>query len=59
MIQKHNKGYQDWCKAPRLSFRWKIGQMWVCDCGKIYKVVQKYDFYGSWKDWRAIEKELK
>lgn len=58
MIEKHNKGYEDYCRAPRLSLRWKVGQLWICDCGKIYVVVREWDYHGSWKNWKAIENKL-
>lgn len=51
----------EYCKTPSTIFR-RLGAVWGCDCGKVYRLTKAYGFCDTWKEWQliqAIEKELK
>lgn len=59
---KHKKGYEDYCRPPKLDRKWKEGQVWVCDCGNLLKVevTTLWSSGGTFdsKSWVLINKEL-
>jgi len=50
---RHRKGFESECQPPwawGFSWKWKIGQVWVCECGNMFKVIWSYED----KDWEFI-----
>ena len=54
-MTKHKKGYKADCKLPYPNRKWKIGQVWSCECGNQFRVYMDYTWGGTYKDWKFIE----
>lgn len=53
-MTKHKKGYEDECVPPFADRKWKLGQVWACACGNMFRVVEKgYGTY-TYKSWENV-----
>ena len=50
-MTKHNGDYHSECEPPYLSWRWKVGQVWLCPCGNAHEVIKLYSSGGNFKVW--------
>lgn len=53
-MTQHNKNYRGECETPYLSWRWKVGQVWACDCGNLFKVGLR-SYINTWKVWEEVK----
>ena len=53
---KHAKGFESSCNPPYLSWRWKLGQVWACECGNLFRVVERCWGAECVRDWELLEK---